>query len=528
MLCLVFILSVAALLRFIAIGALPAGVHIDEVGMAYDSWCIANFGVDRYLIHNPVYFINYGGGQNALYGYILAIFIKLFGLNAVTLKLPAAFLGMLGVMALTGIGKRLWGAKGMLLCGALAAICPYYVMSSRFALESLLMLPMCAVSLWSLMEAAASEGGKRTALYFLSGLLFGITLYSYAVSYITLPIFLALAFIYLVSKRRIHVVQTLVFVIPLLILALPLILMVYINANDLPAIETGLFTITKLHFYRGSEISLDKIQRGLWESWVHFFWKDNYNYNSIATVGPIYFISVPLCILGLIRSILQIIRKPKTGDVTQYPLDAEERITAGQEKKPYAPGVLILLFFLAEYTMVVLTGDNINKANAAFLPLILFTASGILWVCDLIRGKWMQGILVAGYAVSFLLFVHTYFFTDYTDHLRYFYKSFTTTAEVVEELPSKLQSRPIYIFENVMPFLMAAQIEPWEVPDVVEAKTDVTIGNIHFYLPGAFDGGDVVILPEDSDARAIWEDENTTGISYDQLFINHYVVYYVD
>nr|MCR4586805.1 hypothetical protein [Lachnospiraceae bacterium] len=369
---------------------------------------------------------------------------------------------------------------------------------------------------------------------------FGLTLYTYAVSYITLPIFLGLAFLYLVYKKRINALQTLVFTIPLVLLALPLLLMVYINANDLPAIETSLFTIPRMQFYRGSEISPEKIQRGLWESWVHFFWKDTHDYNAIASVGPIYFISVPFCIAGLIRSVLELFRKPKQDEVIKYPQDAGESITPRGKKKPYTPQVPVLLFFLAEYIMVVLTGDNINKANAAFLPLLLFTVYGLMWASEGIsvlgrrsagnigkRSAGNTGILVLGYTLSFLLFVRIYFFTDYTDHMEYFTTSFTTVAEVVDELPSELQSRPIYLFENAMYYLMAAQIEPWEVPDVTEAKTDVTIGNLHFYLPGSFDPMDVVILREDSDARAIWEDKERTGITFDTLFLNGYVVYYV-
>ncbi len=511
------LLLLAAFLRFIRIGDLPAGFHIDEAGMAYDAWSIAGFGVDRYLIHNPVYFINYGGGQNALYGYLTALLIRLFGYGPVTVRLPAAIWGMLGVVAISGIGKKLWGKSGMLLTAALAAVMPFYVMSSRFALESLLMLPMCALSLWSLMCAVEEKSRLSYLWYPFSGVLFGLTLYTYAVSYITLPIFLLLVFLYLICKKKTNLLKTLLFAIPLVLLALPLLLMVYINANDLPAIENAFFTIPRLTFYRGSEISWEKIRRGLWESWIHFFWKDTHDYNAISQVGPIYFVSVPFCILGLI-----VLIKKSFFEKRKHQGNPEENDAR----------VLVILFFLAEYLMVVLTGDNINKANAAFLPLLLFTAGGLFFLWEKIRsfGKKAGNALVITcavlYGISFSLFARIYYFTDYTDHMEYFTTSFSTVAEVLEEMPGQLQSRPIYLFENVMYYLMASPIEPWEVPDVVEGKTDVSIGNLHFYLPGTFDAGDVVILREDSDARSIWEDTERTGIAYDRLFLNGYVVYY--
>ena len=36
------------------------GLHVDEAGMAYDAFSLANWGVDRYLNSYPVYLINYG------------------------------------------------------------------------------------------------------------------------------------------------------------------------------------------------------------------------------------------------------------------------------------------------------------------------------------------------------------------------------------------------------------------------------------------------------------------------------------
>ena len=66
------ILTIAILVRVLFITKAPGGIHEDEAGMAYDAYSIAEYGVDRYLNHFPVYFINFGGGQSALYAYIVA------------------------------------------------------------------------------------------------------------------------------------------------------------------------------------------------------------------------------------------------------------------------------------------------------------------------------------------------------------------------------------------------------------------------------------------------------------------------
>ena len=57
--------------------------------MAYDAFCLSKFMVDRALNKFPVYFVNFGGGQSILYGYVTAIFIKLYGFNLISIRITA-------------------------------------------------------------------------------------------------------------------------------------------------------------------------------------------------------------------------------------------------------------------------------------------------------------------------------------------------------------------------------------------------------------------------------------------------------
>lgn len=78
---LVVLLTVAVVLRLYRICEIPRGLHVDEVGMAYDAWSISQFGVDRYLKSFPVYLTNFGGGQSALYCYLTALLFKIGGVH---------------------------------------------------------------------------------------------------------------------------------------------------------------------------------------------------------------------------------------------------------------------------------------------------------------------------------------------------------------------------------------------------------------------------------------------------------------
>ena len=65
---LVLLLGVAV--KCIKFGVLMDQTQSDEMGCGYDAYCLLHYGTDRYGYSWPVYFINYGGGQNALYTYV--------------------------------------------------------------------------------------------------------------------------------------------------------------------------------------------------------------------------------------------------------------------------------------------------------------------------------------------------------------------------------------------------------------------------------------------------------------------------
>lgn len=43
--------------RLFLLTSVPRGLHVDEAGMAYDAFCLANYGTDRYMTYHPVSFL---------------------------------------------------------------------------------------------------------------------------------------------------------------------------------------------------------------------------------------------------------------------------------------------------------------------------------------------------------------------------------------------------------------------------------------------------------------------------------------
>ena len=85
------ILVIAILSRIILLDKYPLGLHEDEAGMMYDAYALAEYGTDRYLNDNPVYLVNFGGGQSIMYAGITSVLFKLFGVSTLIARIPSAF-----------------------------------------------------------------------------------------------------------------------------------------------------------------------------------------------------------------------------------------------------------------------------------------------------------------------------------------------------------------------------------------------------------------------------------------------------
>src|SRR5690606_38574038 len=98
------ILLLGAALRLVGLNNLsPPGLEHDEV---------ANWLIDRSILvgQHAVYFTD-AYGHEAGFHYIQAGFVALLGNNALALRLPSAFMGLLGVAVTFVLARRLFGSR---------------------------------------------------------------------------------------------------------------------------------------------------------------------------------------------------------------------------------------------------------------------------------------------------------------------------------------------------------------------------------------------------------------------------------
>lgn len=295
---LLVIMLIAAFLYLYKLDLVPYGIHIDEIAAAYDGYCLANFGVDMWQNQYPVYFINYLGGQSVLYGYLIAIFIKLIGVGYWAIRIPAAISGLILIFFGCKISREIRGKKFAVITGFLMLIAPYFIMRARFGLDCNLMLASTTVALYFIIRGIKYN---KKIDYLISGLVVGISLYTYAISYVAITIFIILLLVYLYKVRNFEfsLSRILIFTIPVVILGIPLLLMIIVNSFDLDSLCFFSITIPKLVNYRGGEIGFSGILKNLKMPYTLLI-GDKITYNALRWYCPLYLMSIPFVVIGFL------------------------------------------------------------------------------------------------------------------------------------------------------------------------------------------------------------------------------------
>ena len=165
--------------RFWRITTLPSGVHIDEAGMAYDAWCLSQYGVDRYFKSYPLLLTNFGGGgQSALCIYTTALLFRLFGFHSFLFRVTNIFYSLLTVVFGMLILRRLYPDRPYLAIagGYLMTILPFFILSARLGMDCHPILGTSTVFIYCFLCALQSE---KYRYYLLAGITGGIVLYTY-------------------------------------------------------------------------------------------------------------------------------------------------------------------------------------------------------------------------------------------------------------------------------------------------------------------------------------------------------------
>lgn len=368
---------------FYKLGEVPSGIHVDEAGSLYDTFCFLNYGVDRFLYKNPVYLINYGGGQSVLYTYLAVIFMKIFGVSLYSFRLVAIAFSLVSYYFFYKMIRKYDCKVKSVFVLFLLTILPFYIMKSRWGLDCYLLNPFFMISLYFFVTAIEK---CSNLYYFISGICFGITLYTYVINYLFLPLFLASILFYLLINKKIKIKNIICLMIPIIIFAIPLIIFILVNnSSTTNGIITDIISIPKLWNYRNAEISLSNFKYAIYDLWIIFF-GDTLDYNTINGFGPMYFISVFFIFAGLYGIIKKLRKKTLTL------LDT----------------IMLILFFVILFCAFLFNNIRVNKVNLIYVPLIYFIAS-FLEILYYNKFKFLLSFILVLYCCYYFSFINVYF-----------------------------------------------------------------------------------------------------------------------
>jgi len=190
------ILVVAGFVRYAALDQYPLPIHQDELSDIYDGYSLATTGADRWGEPWPILFRGMGPGDYhpGLYAYCAAVSIKLFGFSVWAGRLPAAIAGILTVLLVYLVARRLLSPPASLIAVLLVAFSPIQILYSRQAHTGVCMMPLAVILILYLMirllESLRSAMTTRPALVWAvaCGITVGLSTNAYAAMRLVAPL----------------------------------------------------------------------------------------------------------------------------------------------------------------------------------------------------------------------------------------------------------------------------------------------------------------------------------------------------
>lgn len=191
---LIVILLIAALFRFWQISTLPGGLFPDEAANGLDVNSILNGDLQP--------FYERGNGREALFFYLLAIPVSLFGRGPWQHHIVSATLGFLEVLAAYFLARRLFGKRVALLSGFFMAVSSFATTVSRTAFRANLIPLFTTLTLLFIVKLFQTKDKKSKLLSALAaGVSFGLGFYTYISYRMMVPLLLGFGILLLLAFR---------------------------------------------------------------------------------------------------------------------------------------------------------------------------------------------------------------------------------------------------------------------------------------------------------------------------------------
>ncbi|HBC85771.1 MAG TPA: hypothetical protein DCZ94_02330 [Lentisphaeria bacterium] len=289
---------ITGFLHFYELGDVPAGMHVDESSVAYNSYCITRAGTDEHGNVYPLFFKCFGNYQDPVLPYLCAPMIKMFGIEKWAVRFPASLFHILAGLAFYFLAYLFVRNKWISLAGAFVfSILPWIFPLSRTAIGGYVpMLLGIAAGCYFLFSAMGKKSYSHAAL---AGFSWAFAMYSHhggrPMTAIALICFVLSLNILIIRRWKIFVT----FVACYVFLLLPLIISVLANPRAL----TGRFNAISVWYDNPGllDACIRIVERYLEYFGPQFlFISGDSNYaHSTQTSGVLFLFMLPFVICGI-------------------------------------------------------------------------------------------------------------------------------------------------------------------------------------------------------------------------------------
>lgn len=186
---LIISLMIGTLLRLVQLRSNPPGMNQDEAVTGYDALSVWETGRDHHGNPFPFWVIEtFGDWSSPLLTFLMAPFVGIFGLDIVVVRFVTVLLGIAMLVGVYGLTRELtrspWAAA---IATALAAISPWAVHYSRYALLPITAMALTLLSVWCLLWTVRTRSGPGLVA---SAALIGAASLSYHTMKLYVPLFM--------------------------------------------------------------------------------------------------------------------------------------------------------------------------------------------------------------------------------------------------------------------------------------------------------------------------------------------------
>ena len=378
--------------RIYLLGLIPTGIMVDEVGVSYDAVCLFNLGTDKNGRAFPVYPTNFGDGNSGMYTYSIWFLLHFLPFSVRNIRIPAVVYSIPCFFASFGIVNRMFKNRAFALLGPVfVTFIPYIFQAQRWGLDCNLMLSFVTVALYFTILAMDKD---KPAFYALAGVFLGLTLWTYVLSYLMLPLFIVFLIIYLIILKRFRISNFLALFVTMGLIGLPLLLEQLVNMNVIPEFHFLWSDYMKLPDYRVGHLSFKNIRLNLGYIITYLMGGDVQTFDNFREFGPMFWCCVPLLVLGFYASI-------------------RAAIDSVRQKKIDHLGVINLYGFAAYFVLLIKEGYDTHNANGLYIEFALVEIAGIYFLLKSIKEEKVRYLLITITSlmliVTFVSFTHFYF-----------------------------------------------------------------------------------------------------------------------